>query len=53
MIAEDRQQYMEIAADLAMVFHWSPDVIDNLFVDEIPTWHKLAGERWKKISGVI
>ncbi len=42
---------MEIAADLAMVFHFSLDTIDSLLVSELEVWHGLARERMKALYG--
>lgn len=41
------------AADIATVFHWSPDQMENLYVHEFDHWHKLAEERLKVLRGIV
>ena len=38
---------MAIKADIAFVFHWSPEAISNLQFDEMLIYHGLAIERMK------
>lgn len=32
-------------ADIAMVFHWPPDVMDRMSVEELAMWREKARER--------
>ena len=32
-------------ADVALVFHWSPEVMDAMEADELLDWRRLAAER--------
>lgn len=34
-----------IIADLAVVFHWSPDVCDDMDLTEMMMWHDKAKKR--------
>jgi len=36
-------------ADIAMVFHWSPDVMAEMSVGEIVSWREKAADRWNKM----
>jgi hypothetical protein len=38
---------MKYIADLAFIFHWTPEVIENLEYHELTTWHELACERMR------
>lgn len=38
-----------LAADIAMVFHWSLESIENICTSELLKWHDLARERCGKI----
>lgn len=38
-------------ADIATVFHWSPDVMNAMPVTELLDWRKLAVDRWNRING--
>jgi len=38
-------------ADIATVFHWTPDVMDPMSVPELLDWRKLAVDRWNRING--
>ena len=51
MIPKD--DFMVIAADLAAVFHWSLSDIEDLELEDIPKWHKLALERFGLAHGKI
>jgi len=35
-------------ADIALVFHWPPSVMDAMSVSELMTWRERAAERWEK-----
>ncbi|NIE97449.1 GpE family phage tail protein [Acinetobacter sp. Tr-809] len=37
-------------ADLAVVFHWSPDICDDFSIDELMDWHERARKRWETDS---
>ena len=37
-------------ADIAVVFHWSPDVMADMSVGEITTWRNKAVDRWNKMN---
>jgi len=32
-------------ADVALVFHWPPEVMDAMDIDELLDWRRLAAER--------
>lgn len=32
-------------ADIAVVFHWSPEVMDGMSVEELMAWRERARER--------
>jgi hypothetical protein len=32
-------------ADIAMVFHWGPDVMDAMEIEDLTLWHQKACER--------
>ena len=34
-------------ADIALVFHWPPSVMDAMSISELMEWRKLAAERWQ------
>ena len=34
-------------ADLALVFHWSPAVMDTMSLSELMLWHAKAAARWQ------
>jgi hypothetical protein len=38
-------------ADIAVVFHWPPAVMDEMEIDELTEWHGLAVERAKAMLG--
>lgn len=38
-------------ADIATVFHWSPDCMDAMPVHELLDWRALAVDRWNRIHG--
>ncbi|MBH9536919.1 GpE family phage tail protein [Novosphingopyxis sp. YJ-S2-01] len=38
-------------ADIALVFHWPPAVMDALEVDELMQWHERALARFKLVHG--
>ncbi|MFW1961107.1 GpE family phage tail protein [Acinetobacter johnsonii] len=40
----------EVIADLAVVFHWTPDVCDDYELDELMEWHERARARWETES---
>ncbi|MFK7827945.1 MAG: GpE family phage tail protein [Oligoflexales bacterium] len=44
---------MELAADLALVFHWSPESIENIEICELAKWHELAKKRLELLNGKI
>jgi len=35
-------------ADIATVFHWPPDAMNSMSLDELLGWHALAVERSKE-----
>lgn len=37
-------------ADIAVVFHWPPDVMDSMPLDELMHWHQAAVERWNAMN---
>jgi hypothetical protein len=53
VISEDRLAFMEKAADLATVFHWPLDQLENLYLHELDHWHKLAEERFRVVRGIV
>ena len=38
-------------ADIAAIFHWPPDVLDAMDLDQLATWHALAVDRWNRMQG--
>lgn len=34
-------------ADIALVFHWTPDVMSAMDLDELMEWRERARERWE------
>lgn len=38
-------------ADIAMVFHWTPDVMDTMSPWELGQWRERARERWEAQQG--
>ncbi|HFX2802452.1 TPA: GpE family phage tail protein [Pseudomonas aeruginosa] len=38
-------------ADLAMVFHWTPEYMDKLGVRELMEWRERARTRWERMNG--
>jgi hypothetical protein len=38
-------------ANIAAVFHWPPDVMGRMDVEELMHWHALAAERAPKAEG--
>jgi len=34
-------------ADIALVFHWAPAVMDAMSVGELMVWRGKAAERWE------
>lgn len=38
-------------ADIAMIFHWPPTVMDAMAVSELMGWRAHAVERWDKQNG--
>lgn len=39
-------------ADLAVVFHWTPDAMDRMSLVELADWRDKAIERFKLMQGV-
>jgi hypothetical protein len=35
-------------ADIALVFHWPPAVMDAMSVSEVMIWRGRAAERWER-----
>lgn len=35
-------------ADIALVFHWPPSVMDAMSVSELMGWRAAAAERWER-----
>lgn len=35
-------------ADIALVFHWPPSVMDAMGVGELMTWREQAAQRWER-----
>jgi hypothetical protein len=38
-------------ADIAAVFHWGPDIMDRMPVDELLGWQRLAVARFTAMNG--
>ena len=38
-------------ADLAMVFHWPPDVMDAMDIEELALWREHARKRFEEQNG--
>jgi hypothetical protein len=38
-------------ADIAAIFHWGPDVMDQMMVSELLEWRELAVQRFKAMQG--
>lgn len=38
-------------ADIATVFSWPPNVMDEMPIAELMHWHRLAVDRFKAIQG--
>jgi hypothetical protein len=38
---------IEAMADIAFVFHWSPDVMDALTIEDLALWREKARQRLK------
>lgn len=38
-------------ADLAMVFHWGPDVMDGMEIEELARWREKARTRLEAMYG--
>lgn len=36
--------------DLAAIFHWGPDVMNPMSLDELLKWHRLAIDRWNRMN---
>jgi hypothetical protein len=36
-------------ADIAIIFHWAPAVMDAMAVTELMRWHAMALHRFEKI----
>lgn len=34
-------------ADIALVFHWSPTVMDTMELNELMNWREQARRRWE------
>lgn len=37
-------------ADIAAIFHWPPDVLDRLSLDQLVHWQDLAVDRWNRMN---
>lgn len=37
-------------ADIAAVFHWSPDTMDAMAVEDLMSWHEKAVTRWNQMN---
>lgn len=35
-------------ADIALVFHWGPEVMATMELSELMAWRARAAERWEK-----
>ncbi|GGZ02612.1 GpE family phage tail protein [Novosphingobium colocasiae] len=40
-------------ADLALIYHWSPAVLEALPVDELLAHHRRAMERWQASNRAV
>ena len=38
-------------ADLAVVFHWPPNTMRDMEIDELLEWHRLARDRLRDMMG--
>ena len=38
-------------ADIALVFHWMPDAMNDMSFADIGMWRGLALERWNRVHG--
>jgi hypothetical protein len=34
-------------ADIAMVFHWGPDVMEAMEIEDLSAWHEKARDRFE------
>ncbi len=34
-------------ADIALVFHWPPEAMDRMSIEELARWHEKARERFE------
>lgn len=40
----------EFYADVAMIFHWGPAVMDSMALAELAQWRDLAVQRWNQVN---
>ncbi|WP_341457184.1 GpE family phage tail protein [Acinetobacter venetianus] len=40
----------EVIADLAVVFHWTPNDCSDYSIEELIDWHERARKRWETES---
>lgn len=38
-------------ADIAAIFHWGPDVLDAMPLEQLAEWHGMAVDRWNRMQG--
>ena len=38
-------------ADIAAIFGWTPDVMDQMSYEDLVLWHGRALKRWKAMNG--
>lgn len=36
--------------DIAAIFHWGPEVLNSMSLEEIVKWHRIALDRWKLMN---
>lgn len=37
-------------ADIAAIFHWGPDVLEAMELEDLVHWHTLAVDRWNRMN---
>lgn len=38
-------------ADIAAIFHWGPDVLEQMDLPDLARWQRLAIDRWNRMNG--
>lgn len=37
-------------ADIAAIFHWAPDMLEAMSLEDLVHWHGLAVDRWNRMN---